>query len=216
MYVRFMRRQDVPQVSAIDHEAFPADWPPNNFNRELENLLAYYLVVSEKPPAPVTRAPAPPKGWLARLRAWLRRRQAQVSVPEDRLLGYAGMWVMADEAHVMSIASRQENRRQGIGEGLLIGLIELAQKHLANVVTLEVRLSNKGAQNLYAKYGFKEKGIRKGYYLDNREDAIIMTTDYIRSPEFRDRLRRLKETHARQWGGTQFDLERRADKAVQP
>ena len=214
MYVRFMRRQDVPQVSAIDREAFPTDWPPNNFNRELENLLAYYIVACEKPPATVTRVPVPPKSWLAKLRAWLRRHQGQTAVPEDRLLGYAGMWVMADEAHVMSIASRQENRRQGIGEALLIGLIELAQKHMANVVTLEVRQSNKGAQSLYAKYGLREKGIRKGYYLDNREDAIIMTTDYIRSQEYRDRLRRLKEAHARQYGGAQFDLERRGEKAV--
>lgn len=91
-----------------------------------------------------------------------------------RVVGYAGMWVLIDEAHITNIAVHPDYRRQGIGERLLRELVLRARNRGARRMTLEVRPSNEGAQRLYAKFGFKPKGIRKGYYTDNREDAIIM------------------------------------------
>ena len=212
MYVRPMRKEDVTQAARIDREAFPTEWPPTNFSRELENRLAYYIVASEEyavsaPPGKPASEKQPP-GLRERLIGLLKHRRIEPVDNEENILGYAGMWILADEAHVMSIASRQENRRKGIGERLLIALIELAQQHKARIVTLEVRVSNTTAQNLYLKYGFQKTGLRKAYYLDNREDAIIMSTEYIGSPVFRENLRRLKEDHAQRWGQTRFDIEK--------
>jgi len=87
-----------------------------------------------------------------------------------------------------------------------MAVIELAQLHKARIVTLEVRVSNITAQNLYLKYGFQKTGLRKGYYLDNREDAIIMSTDYISSPEFKENMRKLRENYTKRWGPIHFDI----------
>ena len=116
------------------------------------------------------------------------------------MTGYAGMWILADEAHVTSIASHRDYRRRGIGEALLIALVEMAIKRNARVVTLEARVSNVSAQSLYVKLGFTKQGIRKGYYLDNSEDAVIMTTDFLGSESFRQHLDVIKEAHAARWG----------------
>jgi len=213
MYVRLMRRQDVAQVSQIDREAFPTDWPPTNFGRELENRLAYYIVACDNPPLAVSGNPSSPprqkpSGFLARLKSFFSGSDEIIIVTEDRIVGYAGMWILADEAHIMSIASRYGFRRKGVGEALLFALFDLAQMHKARVLTLEVRVSNSVAQNLYIKYGFKQAGIRKGYYLDNKEDALIMTTEYIGARDFQERLQKLKEEHNRKWGETVYLLEK--------
>jgi ribosomal-protein-alanine N-acetyltransferase len=88
-------------------------------------------------------------------------------------------------------------RRKGIGEGLLIATIQLAQALNANVVTLEVRASNQIAQELYKKYGFQVVGRRLKYYSSDGEDAIIMSTDDITSLPFQAFFQRLKETYRR-------------------
>lgn len=214
MYVRRMRREDVAQVVQIDREAFPTEWPPTNFARELENNLAYYIVVTEKKSLPPSSGPKPvssveSQGFLARLKLIFNPVRVEPAPGnEEPILGYAGMWIMADEAHVMSIASCQRYRRRGVGEVLLIAIIDLAVRHKARIVTLEVRVSNTTAQNLYTKYGFQKTGLRKGYYLDNKEDAIIMTTEYIGTAVFQERLRKMKESHSRQWGPVYYDIEK--------
>lgn len=93
---------------------------------------------------------------------------------ENKVVGYAGMWIILDEAHITNIAVHPDFRRCGIGELLLDTLIKEAVKLGAERMTLEVRISNIPAQRLYEKKGFVRSGIRKGYYTDNREDAIIM------------------------------------------
>jgi [ribosomal protein S18]-alanine N-acetyltransferase len=108
----------------------------------------------------------------------------------QRVLGYAGMWVILDEAHVTTIAVDPLHRRRRIGERLLVALIDEAMRRGARWVTLEVRKSNLGAQTLYRKYGFKDIGIRKGYYSDNREDAIVMWTGNLWEEAFQERYRR--------------------------
>ncbi len=111
-----------------------------------------------------------------------------------RIVGYAGMWVILDEAHVTTIAVDPLHRRRRIGERLLVALIDEAMRRGARWVTLEVRKSNLGAQSLYRKYGFKDIGVRKGYYSDNREDAIVMWTGNIREEAFQERFRRNRST----------------------
>ena len=107
---------------------------------------------------------------------------------EDTLVAYGGMWVMVDEAHITTFAVHPGWRRQGIGERLLLALLDLAVARQAREATLEVRLSNLPARRLYEKYGFRPVGIRPNYYTDDREDALIMTTDPLDSPRMRARI----------------------------
>jgi ribosomal-protein-alanine N-acetyltransferase len=99
---------------------------------------------------------------------------------------------MVDEAHVTTFAVDPRWRRRGVGEQLLLALLDLAVARRAREATLEVRLSNMPARRLYEKYGFKPVGIRPRYYSDNGEDALIMTTDALESPAVRDRLAGLR------------------------
>jgi len=101
---------------------------------------------------------------------------------DGMLVGYFGMWVFFDEAHITNIAVNPKFRRQGIGEQMLRFAFRKARELGATKMTLEVRLSNYGAQNLYRKLGFQDRGIRKGYYSDTNEDAIIMWKDDL-SPD---------------------------------
>lgn len=107
-----------------------------------------------------------------------------------RIVGYTGMWVILDEAHVTTLAVDPEYRGQHIGERLLVALLEEAMRRGARWVTLEVRRSNAPAQALYQKYGFKEIGVRRGYYSDNHEDAIVMWTGNVYEPSFQERFAR--------------------------
>jgi len=116
-----------------------------------------------------------------------------VAKQEDRLVGYAGMWVILDEAHITTIAVELAFRGQHIGERLLVGLIDAGVERGARWMTLEVRNSNLTAQALYRKYGFREIGTRKGYYSDNREDAIVMWTGNLRERDFQARLADLRK-----------------------
>lgn len=112
-----------------------------------------------------------------------------VAKVDGQVVGYGGMWVIMDEAHITTLAVKPGYRRQHIGERLLLALLEVALARRARRVTLEVRMSNIPAQNLYAKYGFRAVAIRKGYYADTREDALIMWTDDIQTPEYQRMLR---------------------------
>ncbi len=110
----------------------------------------------------------------------------------DEIVGFGGLWVMVDEAHITTFAVDPRWRRRGIGEWLLLGLLGRAVERNAREATLEVRLSNMPARRLYEKYGFRPVGIRPRYYSDNGEDALIMTTDALAAPAMRERLARLR------------------------
>ncbi len=188
-----MGNGDIPQVNEIDREAFPDLWPPPNYRRELENRIAHYLVACDNTLEEGERS----SGFLS----WLRRLfRPEVSSTREYIFGFAGFWIMAGEVHITNIAVRQKHRRQGIGELLLISLINLATKLEANLITLEVRASNTAAQGLYAKYGFDRVGVRRGYYTDNREDGVLMTLEGITSAPVRADLQRLKEAHLKRRG----------------
>ncbi|WP_446897760.1 ribosomal protein S18-alanine N-acetyltransferase [Clostridium sp. LBM24168] len=90
------------------------------------------------------------------------------------VIGYGGMWIILDEAHITNIAVHPEYRGIGAANIIMEGLIRICRLEKVDAMTLEVRKSNIIAQNLYKKYGFVEEGIRKSYYVDNKEDAIIM------------------------------------------
>ncbi|MCT8976371.1 ribosomal protein S18-alanine N-acetyltransferase [Clostridium sp. CX1] len=97
-----------------------------------------------------------------------------VAKKDGIIIGYAGMWLILDEGHITNIAVHPEYRGIGAGNLLLEALIEICKIESICKITLEVRKSNKIAQSLYEKYGFIQEGIRKEYYGDNKEDAIIM------------------------------------------
>ncbi|OXM13742.1 ribosomal protein S18-alanine N-acetyltransferase [Paenibacillus herberti] len=97
------------------------------------------------------------------------------------IIGYGGMWLIMDEAHVTNIAVNSEFRGRKLGSRLLSELQKLAQFLGASRMTLEVRVTNEVAQSLYRKFGFEPSGIRPGYYSDNNEDALIMWAELDRS-----------------------------------
>ena len=189
-----MTVEDIAQVADIERESFPSAWPQTAYRRELTNKIARYTVISELRDAPL---PTPSAGvWGA-----IRRIVGAEPAPSDEyLLGFIGVWLMAGEAHVVTVAVRQSHRRMGIGERLLIAAIEQAMEYDQEVVTLEVRASNDAARRLYEKYGFNNVGRRVRYYTDNNEDAIIMTTPEIATAGFRDRFEKLRELHRAEYG----------------
>ena len=97
-----------------------------------------------------------------------------VAVEDNRVVGYGGMWILFDECHITTIAVDPTRRREGVGRRIMEHLIEKAREQDADWISLEVRVSNTPAQNLYKSLGFEAVGVRRGYYQPNNEDAIIM------------------------------------------
>ncbi|MFQ5944998.1 MAG: ribosomal protein S18-alanine N-acetyltransferase, partial [Anaerolineae bacterium] len=192
-----MRLQDVRQVHAIDVMSFSNPWPAGAYRYELNNnKRAHYYVARE---ASVRGASAPKRvsdpgsaevsGLLGRLRRRL------IEDPADPVLGYAGFWQMGGETHISTIAVHPDHRRRGLGELLLLHMLDRAVEGGSKFVTLEVRESNRAAQELYEKYGFRGVGRRERYYTDNAEDALLMTLSDLRSPGSRTRIGRLEKRH---------------------
>ena len=193
-----MRLEHISAVSAIEKVSFPQPWPQNAYRREItENRMAHYIVArrladsSAQAPGASAAPPTPPPqsaALLGRLSRLLRPpeppRSAQLEEELRSIVGYAGIWVMTDEAHITTIASHPDVRGMGVGELLLVALIRRGIEIGARWMTLEVRASNAVAQNLYRKYTFKEMGVRRRYYSDNGEDALVMWTDALDSESF--------------------------------
>ena len=208
-YVRPMCQGDIAQVTEIDREAFPTQWPQPNYQRELRNRLSHYIVVCDEEnlveqPVGKNSSEKGVSGLVSRLKRLFSRDRFSSDGPYPSIghyiVGFVGFWIMADEAHITTIAVRESHRRQGIGELLLISVIDRAIELKARILTLEVRVSNTAAQNLYSRYGFTKVGVRRGYYTDNREDGLTMSTEDITSNSFQARLQQLKQAHSRKWG----------------
>jgi ribosomal-protein-alanine N-acetyltransferase len=177
---------DVPAVAALEKMAFSLPWSRYAFEHEVQhNPMAHFLVLQRCDGA--TR-------WLAGCATLPSGSGGDPSAEPagSGLLGYAGFWLIIDEAHICTLAVHPDWRRRGLGELLLVHLIERAAQVNAASLTLEVRTSNLTAQNLYSKYGFVRVGRRRAYYTDTGEDAIIMSTDRISSATFQGRFRRLR------------------------
>jgi ribosomal-protein-alanine N-acetyltransferase len=183
-----MTVSDLGEVLAIEREAFPSPWSARAYEYELRyNEMAHYFVAR-------VNAEALPNGALnGGVRGWLRRAFGGASLTgmASQMVGYVGYWMMAGEAHISTIAVRPELRGRSYGELLLVYTLQDAAKRGAHVATLEVRVSNTLAQQLYLKYGFDKVGMRKAYYSDNNEDAFIMTTPTLNSAAYQQRFERL-------------------------
>ena len=120
-----------------------------------------------------------------------RSRYYLVALEQGLVVGYAGLISYGDEAHVTTIAVDPVYHRRKVGTRLLYELIRESQRMGAHAVSLEVRVTNWGAQRLYARFGFRPVGVRKGYYQETNEDALVMWTDDIRTPDYEGVLERL-------------------------
>jgi len=194
-----MTISDVPRVVEIERQAYPSTWPPSAYRKELQdNRWAHYIVVRDKHilEERIVGSQEPEKTRKSRpfpLSLLVNRPVAAVpSLGLASIVGFAGLWLMVDEAHVTTIALHPEYRGRGLGELLLVTLIDIAYDIGAKWVTLEVRVSNYTAQNLYRKYGFREAGLRHRYYSDNQEDALIMWTEEINSSSYKRKFLELK------------------------
>jgi ribosomal-protein-alanine N-acetyltransferase len=153
-----MTLTDIPAVTAVEQAAYPT-WPQKAYDQELiHNRLAHYFVLRTSLLNPYDRSSKP------------------VANAPPTTLGVGGFWLIADEAHIITIAVHPHWQGLGLGEWMLLALIEKGQSLEAKIATLEVRPSNHVAISLYQKYKFQEVGRRRGYYSDNGEDALILTS----------------------------------------
>ncbi len=213
-----MTQEDVPDVSRVERRCFANPWPASAYRRELQNPAQnYYVVLREtqagvqagsdsdggsasaeagadeaSPPRPVPRRSLLPIG---------RGRQQDGNGREQpSIIGFAGMWFAFDEAHVTTIGVDPPHQGLGLGELLLLCMFDEAVEREANWLTLEVRVSNAGAQALYRKYGFTAHGTRKRYYSDNNEDALIMWSPALGEPRYRAEIESRRDALARRLG----------------
>lgn len=173
------RRMTLPDLDAlmtIEEVSFPTPWSLGTYRRELtRSRYGSYWVVT-----PRTDANSDDAHHTDTHHTDADDNDADGNVP--RLLAYGGMWRTPEEAHITTIAVHPQWRRRGLGEWTLLQLIGVARAGGAEIVTLEVRVSNEAAIRLYRKLGFEAVGTRRGYYIDTREDALLMTLFGIQDP----------------------------------
>jgi ribosomal-protein-alanine N-acetyltransferase len=148
LIIRKASLTDLRAVSAIEKESFPSPWSRWIFLAELTQPVSHFWVIG----------PAPPSPW----QVW----------------GYIIFWVVADEMHLLNLAVRSDQRRQGIAQTLLRKALEQSRTQGAQVAWLEVRPSNTAARALYESFGFQEVGRRPLYYADTEEDAILLALEW--------------------------------------
>lgn len=186
---------DLDAIMALERQCFADPWTRRMYLSDLTtNPLATYLavrpaageigrLVSRPRPERITvAAPAWSAGEVDTTPA-----EAPMQVALPPVLAWGGFWLMVDEAHIATIASHPDWRGCGLGQWLMVALMEAAQTRSARLVTLEVRAGNTAAQNLYAKLGFEVTGRRRRYYRDG-EDGLIMTTPELTTPRLQARL----------------------------
>ena len=143
-----MGLEDLDQVMAIERASFSAPWSKNLFLSELRNTAVSTLLVALDDMA-----------------------------AERQVVGYMGIWVVAEEMHILNLAVAENERRQGIGKKLVLNALRYAYAQGARIAYLEVRESNTAAQNLYGGLHFTRVGVRQGYYESPRENAVVMELD---------------------------------------
>ena len=214
--MRRLQADDIDQVVAIEKEAFSPLWVSSSFKRDLNNKRANYLVACfddgvspEEIMAEIGLdhlgqvADEPPSGLWSRVLGRIGFSPKAETGRENEgfdIAGYVSVWYQGDEAHITEIAVKEPLRGRGVGELLLIASLEAAIEYGSRVMTLEARVSNFIAHRMYQKYNFKSVGIRKAYYSDNREDAVIMTTIPIDTDEYDKLFTDLQSTYHARWG----------------
>ena len=142
--IRSMTEQDIPQMAEIEKMVFPSPWSEAAFRSEWEDNLMAVYLVLADENCP------------------------------DKVLAYGGLWKIFDEGHITNVAVRPEEQGKKLGRMLLHALIQWSWANGIRRMTLEVRTGNQKAIGLYEKAGFREAGVRPGYYDEGREDALIM------------------------------------------
>jgi ribosomal-protein-alanine N-acetyltransferase len=202
-YLEPMRQEDVSEVSEVDRLCFTNPWPQSAYRRELRKPQNNYYVVLRRSLAPHTNGSTDEdheaRGRFSFIPIQLPWRN-EAPQSRDPIIGFAGMWIMFDEAHITTIGVHPDERGNGLGELLLLQLFVEAAARGAEMLTLEVRVSNEAAQALYCKYGFTRQGIRRRYYSDNGEDAYIMWSPNIREPEYAEQFDELRGQLLRRLG----------------
>lgn len=112
---------------------------------------------------------------------------------EGYVIGYAGMMFTGREAHVTNIAVDADYHGRHVGTRLLLAVVTEAVARGAETLSLEVRVSNAGAQNMYSKFGFEVSDVRKGYYIETKEDAYVMVVNNAISTGYRLRLKNIRD-----------------------
>jgi ribosomal-protein-alanine N-acetyltransferase len=195
-----MTQEDVEEVSGVERLCFTNPWPISAYRRELRNTSqSYYIVLRDDPQAddedqPAVSIETQPRDARrsGRFAFWPLGHRSTKRTPPP-IIGFAGMWNLLDEAHVTTIGVRPDYQGRGLGELLFLQLIDESIRRKATWLTLEVRVTNYGAQALYRKYEFSVQGRRPRYYSDNNEDAFVMWSESFRDPEYLKRI----ETHRR-------------------
>ena len=217
--LRTASANDIDKLTELEQEVFPTLWPPINFAREIKKPTQAVLVVSVQSGTD-SRGPAEQTASLVEKVVDGIKTLATSRTPsktafdtegqqnEDRIAGWAIVWFVAGEAHIASIGVSGADRRRGVGELPVLGTTDAATSNDCDELTLEVRKSNEAAHALYRKYGFRVVGERKAYYVDNNEDALIMTTPDIREPNYAASLTNLAAAHAHRWAETGSRFER--------
>jgi ribosomal-protein-alanine N-acetyltransferase len=173
---------DLDEVMALERRCFPDEpWTRRMYIEDLtRNELATYLAV--RPPHPPRPLSCEERGWDASPFPGREGGQGVRSV-----LAWGGIWMMADEAHIATVASHPDFRGCGLGLWIMLALLEAASARGARLSTLEVRADNIAAQQLYLKLGYEIAGRRKRYYRD-AGDGLIMTTPALARPAMQVRL----------------------------
>ncbi|WP_129633217.1 ribosomal protein S18-alanine N-acetyltransferase [Candidatus Oscillochloris fontis] len=195
-FIEPMTEDDIAEVQEIEAQSFPSTWSATTYKRELRNTATNrYLVVrmssTPPPPHPENTPNLRRHGILNHIMSAFFP-STHETTQQYPIIGYGGVWLTVDDAHITTIAVDPRYRGSGVGELLLNGLIDAAYDLEAKMLTLEVRVSNTVAQRLYVKYGFLPGGTRRRYYTDNGEDALIMWTERIDTPEYQALLSELR------------------------
>ncbi|NEP76631.1 ribosomal protein S18-alanine N-acetyltransferase [Okeania sp. SIO2G5] len=170
---------DLSAVVQMDENCFGGLWTEAGYRREIESPNSQLLIVKEAP------------------ELWKEESSSDGSAEADgtdsSLIGIGCVWFILEEAHITVLAIQPPYRRQGLGQFLLITLLETAIQRQAEWATLEVRISNTVAQKLYKKLGFITIGQRKKYYQDTGEDALILWNKGLQNRSFHHDLEQLKQ-----------------------
>lgn len=158
--IRAMTERDLRAVRGIERAAYGRSAPGTPFERDLRNGLAQYVVATDPH--------RPPRSLIGAARDALLRR------PREPLLGFAGVWYMVDQLHVVTIAVDPAAQGRAVGTRLLMHCFDLAQQAELPTIALEVRPSNVRALHIYERFGFTRVGRLAHYYSDNDEDALVM------------------------------------------
>lgn len=185
--LRYMQYADIPQVVTIDREAFETPWSARSYAYEVGESSYSHMVVLER------SDPRPVNGWRKLVRSF---NGGGASDTQREVISYGGLWRIMEEAHISTIATRSDQRGQGFGEVVLVGMMQRAISLGAEYIVLEVRVSNRVAQNLYKKYEFYIADTKPRYYRDNNEDAYDMRLsleDRAMLARFQQRIETLRQ-----------------------